>query len=796
MEKSIQEKIQKLSLRKKAEICTGSDFWHLHAIDALGLPKIMVSDGPHGLRKQESSENNLGVGESLKATCYPTASLLASSWDTDLMYQVGQLLAKECLSEEVSVILGPGANIKRHPLCGRNFEYFSEDPFLSGKLASSYITGVQDLGVGTSLKHFVANNQETRRMVMDSIIDERTLHEIYLKSFEIPIKEASPWTVMCSYNLLNGTYLSENKTVLSDILRDKWGFKGLVVTDWGACNNRVKGIQAGQDLEMPGSGDFFVEEIVSSVEKKELDEQVLNRNIERIISLQTKASLTLNKDKYIYNKDEHHQKAREIASQSMVLLKNNDNILPLSKIDKVGFIGEFIEKPRYQGSGSSLIHPNRLVNMIEAYKQKTGKDILYKKGYSLTASQTDNHLVGEAIILAKEVDKVVLMIGLPSHYESEGFDRTHLNIPDSHVQLIEEISKVNKNLIVVLSNGAPVSMPWKDLPMAILEAYLGGEASQEAILDILYGDQNPSGKLAETFPNHLDEFPANKNFPGEQRQVKYAEGLYVGYRYYLSADVIPLFPFGHGLSYSSFYYSDLFAQLYDGNIDLEFNLKNTSDIDGKEVIQVYSSLPISKVYRPMKELKGFSKVTLKAGETKKVHIIIQISDLKIYNNGDFLLEEGLYNLYVGGSSINTPLMASIDIKSDDKIQTDDDMIYKMIDSSFNPSVDDFHKLYHHDFPEVIETRPFHYNSTLEELRKTLIGKVLYSVVLRKSKEVIKNESADESVVQMFQNMIKELPFRNIVVLGQGIISKNQADGLLLMMNRHFFKGLKLIFKKR
>ncbi len=788
MKDKIKHVMSELSLEEKVALCSGEDFWHLKGIERLGLPKIMVTDGPHGLRKQDADADHLGMFGSVPSTCFPTAVGLASSWDNELVYNLGEKLAEECITEKVSVLLGPGANIKRHPLCGRNFEYFSEDPFLSGKLSASLIKGIQSKGIGTSMKHFVANNQETMRMGIDALVDERTLREIYLKGFEIAVKEAQPWTVMCSYNKLNGTYLSENKKILDDILKKEWGHNGLVMTDWGACNNRVNGLIAGQELEMPGSNGIHDQKVIKAIKEGTLSEKVLDERVSRVVELILKSKETLDKDNSQFDKEEHHAFARKVAADTIVLLQNKDNILPLNKNQTVALIGEFAKIPRYQGSGSSLINPIKLSKAYDAFKEVLGDKLLYAPGYNIKNDVVEDFLVSEAIKIAKKADVVVLMVGLTDLFESEGFDRTHLNIPNNHLHLINEIADVNKNIIIALSNGSPIVMPWKDNVKGIIEQYLGGQASGEALCDIVFGKVNPSGKLAETFPNSLTEFPSNQNFPGLPRQEEYREGLYVGYRYYDSVTTEPLFPFGYGLSYTTFEYSDLVVSK-DKNIEVSFIIKNKGKIEGKEIAQVYISLNDSVVYRPEKELKGYRKVSLKAGESKTVKLVIPLTSLEIYNVDGFKLENGKYTVKVGKSSKEIVLKETINVKSSSMVIADNLNTYKNINDSFEPSKADFEILYGREVPAYPNIKPYNINSVFNELKGTLIGKMLHKTITKQFVGMIGEGETNEAILKMMESMVDEMPFRSMVTFSNGAISENRALGLLDLMNKRIFKGI-------
>jgi len=629
MKENVDRILRELTLEEKAGLCSGSDFWHLKSVERLGLEKIMVTDGPHGLRKQDGDSDHVGLQNSVPATCFPTASATASSWDTELMNRMGKALAEECLQEEVSVILGPGANIKRSPLCGRNFEYISEDPYHTGKMAASLINGIQSLGVGTSLKHYVMNNQEARRMTIDAVADERTQREIYLAGFEKAVKEAQPWTVMCSYNRVDGTYLSDNKRLLTEILKEEWGHTGLVVTDWGACNDRVEGIRAGLELEMPTSFGKNDQKIIDAVNGGRLDIKLLDKAVERIIKLILK-SVESRKKGFSYSPDEHHELARELAGQSMVLLKNED-VLPLSKEEKIAVIGEFAEKPRYQGAGSSLINPTRL-DTICGHLDDKEINYEYTKGYNINSDKPDLLLIADAKKLAASVEKVIIVAGLTDDYESEGFDRKHLGMPESHNVLIDEILDVNPNVVIVLMNGAPVEMPWLDDTKAVLEAYLGGQAGSGAVVDILYGHVNPSGKLAETFPLKLSDTPSYQYFPGYKKSVEYREGIYVGYRYYDKAEKDVLFPFGYGLSYTKFEYSNLRINkegVYD--YDVSVDVRNSGTVAGAEVVQLYVLNPKSVIFKADKELRDFTKIYLEPGETGTVHMKLDERSFAFYN---------------------------------------------------------------------------------------------------------------------------------------------------------------------
>ena len=672
---NIKELIKQMSLEEKASLCSGLNFWNTKPIERLNIPSIMMTDGPHGLRKQSGGADHLGINESVESTCFPTASALACSFDKDLVKELGIAIGEECQSENVSIVLGPGANIKRSPLCGRNFEYYSEDPYLSSEMAKNQIQGTQSQGIGTSLKHFAANNQEHRRMTIDTIVDERTLREIYLASFETAIKEAQPWTVMCAYNKLNGEYCSENYRLLTEILRNEWGFEGFVVSDWGAVNDRDKGLSSGLELQMPADAGMGDNLIVEAVKKNRLSECVLDEAVERILNIIFKA-VENKRENVIYSKEKHHELARKIAGECMVLLKNEEKILPLKKEEKIAVIGELATKVRYQGGGSSHINPTKLDNTYEEIVNFAGSEnIRYARGYDLSIDDTIYELTEEAKQLAIEADKVILFIGLPERYESEGFDRTHLNIPKNQCDLVKVLKSVNENIVVVLSNGSPIEMPFISDVKAILEAYLTGQASGKAICDILYGEVNPSGKLAETFPLKLSDNPSYLNFPGEVDKVEYKEGIFVGYRYYDKKAMEVLFPFGYGLSYTNFEYSNL--KISKNEIDdtekvtVSVNIKNIGDVFGKEIVQLYISDKKSSVIRPEKELKGFEKIGLEPGEEKEVTFILNKRSFAYYNVdlGDWHVESGEFEILIGKSSREIVLKEVITVNTTSPIKT-------------------------------------------------------------------------------------------------------------------------------
>ena len=665
MRKDALEIARSMTLEEKAGMCSGKDFWHLKGVERLGIPEVMVSDGPHGLRKQAEEADHLGLNESIKAVCFPTACATACSFDRDLLEEMGERIGDECQAEDLSVILGPAVNIKRSPLCGRNFEYFSEDPYLASQMAAAHIKGVQSKNVGTSIKHFAANNQEHRRMSCSSEIDERTLREIYLAAFETAIKEAKPDTVMCSYNRINGEFASENHWLLTEVLRDQWGFEGYVMSDWGAVNDRVKGLKAGLELEMPGSGGNTDKEIVEAVKSGELEEAVLDRAVERILNIVFK--FTDNRQEGKFDLEEDHKLAAKIAGESMVLLKN-EGVLPLpAQGKKIAFIGKFAETPRFQGGGSSHINSFKITSALEAVKEVA--EVTYAQGYDVKEDVIDQAMLNQAVETAKEADMAVIFAGLPDAFESEGYDRTHMRMPDCQNTLISEIAKVQENVVVVLHNGSPVEMPWADQVKGILEAYLCGQAVGQAEVDILFGKVNPSGKLAETIPYKLSDNPSYLNFPGDGQKVEYKEGVFVGYRYYDTKEMPVRYPFGYGLSYTTFEYSDL--QLSSDKIKdtdklkVTLKVKNTGNRAGKEIVQLYVADKTGAASRPVKELKNFVKVELQPQEEKTVEMELDKRSFAWYNTDihDWYAASGEYEILAAASSRDIRLKKTVYVES-------------------------------------------------------------------------------------------------------------------------------------
>lgn len=774
--------ISQMTLKEKASLCSGKDFWHLKSIERLGLPEIMVCDGPHGLRKQNAENKKVGIGNSYPATCFPTAVTTACSWDRDLIYKMGQALAEECLQHGVSVLLGPGVNMKRSPLCGRNFEYFSEDPELAGEMGAAFIAGVQSKGIGTSLKHFAGNSQEMKRMTSNSIIDERALREIYLRAFEKAVKKSQPWTVMNAYNLLNGTYCSENDWLQNKVLRDEWGFKGAVVSDWGAVNDRVAGLNAGNDLEMPSSGGVNDAKIVEAVKCGVIDETTLDERVDKLIDIILKGAAN-KKPGYKFDVRSHNLLSRQIAEQSMVLLKNDGNILPLKRVEGeyVAVIGAFADNPRYQGAGSSIINPTMIDSGRRAFNNSP-ISVKFADGYDRSGKRkNEDAYITEACNLAKNASKAVVFIGLTDDYESEGFDRSTMKLPDGHNRLVEAVSRVNDNVIVVLEGGSPVEMPWADDVKAILNAYLGGQSVAPAIVDVLTGKANPCGKLAETYPVCLKDTPTSFRYPDSKEDVQYRESIFIGYRYYDKVERNVRFPFGFGLSYTSFEYSDI--KLKKKNLTkgegakVTFTIKNTGDVAGSEIAQVYVAKPESKIFRAPKELKGFVKIHLDPGEEKKVSVELDDRAFAFWNTAteDWCVESGEYKILVGASSRDIRLEAAAKMKSED-----DETIVDLRESAgvyfdgdpARAREDDFKVIYGGEFKLAPEITSDSLNNSIERSKDKGLAKFIYNTV----DLAMKPKGGVGS--SMITNTIMQTPIRNYVSMSNGLFTEDMADGLL------------------
>ena len=795
MERDYQAILNQMTLEEKASLCSGLTFWRTKPIERLDVPSVWMSDGPHGLRKEKPTK---GGGTNIMqpaetATCFPPAVTTASSWDVELIEEVGAAIAEEAKALKVSTVLGPGVNIKRSPLCGRNFEYFSEDPYLSAQMGASYVHGVQKNGVGVSLKHFVANNQEHLRMGINTIVDERTLREIYLPAFEHVVKTEQPTTVMSSYNLLNGTHLTDHKRMLDDILRKEWGFKGIVISDWGAMFDRVESIKAGNDLEMPANGGMNDRVIVKAVKDGRLDEADLDKVVLRLLKFAFECKDSEVEDAP-QNLEAHHELARRAAESGAILFKNENKALPLKKKQNIAVIGALAKKLRYQGAGSSHINPPKTVSFLQAL-DNAGQPYEYAQGYTLKGDGYKKNLIEQAKKVAKGKDAVVVFVGLTDAFESEGYDRSHINMSEAHNYLLEELSKVNENIIVVTSGGSPIQMTrWIDSVKAVLNVYLGGQAGGEATYNLLYGNVNPSGKLAETFPYHTNDSVVANYFPMGPRQVEYREGIYVGYRFYDKAQVPVQFPFGYGLSYTTFEYSDLRLSSKaigeNDGLTVSLKVKNTGDVAGAEIVQLYVQDVESTIFRPVKELKGFKKVFLEVGEEKEVEFTLDSRAFAYYNVlvNDWHVESGDFNILVGASSQDIRLEDTVNVTSanpDAEIPnyTETAPYYcNLADEKDTKEIptEQFEVLYGASIPE---NKPyvkgeFTIDSSVEQIKPSMVGNFIYTVLVAGVNIV----AATAENPEMLKHSIKDMPIRSFGGFTGGILSQMTMDGIVDMCN--------------
>ena len=790
-----------MTLEEKASLCSGLTFWKTKPIERLDVPSVWMSDGPHGIRKEKQNAGTNVMKPAETATCFPPAVTTASSWDTDLIEEVGSAIAEEAKALKVSTVLGPGVNIKRSPLCGRNFEYFSEDPFLAGRMGASFVHGVQKNGIGVSVKHFCANNQEYLRMSIDTLVDERALREIYLSAFEHIVKTEQPSTIMSSYNCLEGKHLTDHKRMLNDILRDEWGYEGIVVSDWGAMNDRVESIKAGNDLEMPGNKGMNDRHIIKAVQDGTLDEADLDKVVLRMLKFADKCKAS-EADDAPQNLEAHHELARRAAEGGAVLLKNDNNALPINKDQSVAVIGALAKNLRYQGSGSSHINPPKTVSFLEAM-DNAGQKYEYAEGYSLKGDGYKEKLIKEAVKVAKGKDVVLVFIGLTDAYESEGFDRKHINLPESHNILMEELAKVNENLIVVTACGSPIKVSkWVDKAKAILNVYLGGQAGGEATYNLVYGLVNPSGKLAETFPYRNHDNIVSRYFPMGPRTVEYRESIYVGYRYFDTANKQVQFPFGHGLSYTTFEYSDLTlssdAISENDGLTVTLKVKNTGDRAGAEVVQLYVQDVESTIFRPVKELKGFKKVFLEAGEETTVTFTLDSRSFAYYNVliNDWHVESGDFNILVGASSRDIRLTGTVNVTSANPDAPAPDYrekanYYYSTEAEAEKKripAEQFEYLYG---KPLVENKPyergeFTIDSSITQISCTGFGKFLYNLLVFGSQFVaIGTENPD-----MITQSVKDMPLRSFSGFTGGLVSQMSVDGIVDMCN-----GTKGGFKK-
>ena len=781
--------IQQLSLEQKCALLSGAATFKTRALPQYGIPAIWLSDGPHGLRKQAGPADHLGQNPSEPATCFPTASAVASSWDPALGEEIGRALGAEAAAQDVAVVLGPGLNTKRSPLCGRNFEYFSEDPYLSGKMAAAYIRGIQANGVAACPKHFAANSQELRRMATDSVVDERTLRELYLTNFEIAVKEGAPKTIMTSYNLVNGTYANENAHLLKEILRDDWGFTGAVVTDWGGSNDHALGVKNGSTLEMPAPGLDSVRELVRAVQDGKISEVDVNARLEELLTLVDSTTAAVEQAPKTIDWDAHHALARKAAAESIVLLKNKGGLLPLDPAAKVAVIGDFADKPRYQGAGSSLVNAPRVDSFRQVFEASGLRCAGYAKGFDRNG-RPDPALQAEAVSLAEQADVVLLFLGLDEVKETEGLDRSDMKLAQNQIDLLLAVHRANPRLVVVLSCGSAVETGWASHCQALVWAGLSGQAGAGAVLDVLTGKVNPAGRLAETWPLHCGDNPSCKNFGRDGRTVEYREGLYVGYRYYQTAGVPVAYPFGYGLSYTAFEYSGLHATP-EG---VTLTVKNTGSLPGDEVVQVYVSKPDAKIFRPMQELKGFARVHLEAGESRTVAIPLDDKAFRYWNDpaGRWAVEGGSYTVRVGASSEDIRLEGTVTVAPSGDADPYAGLALPHYQSGQAQDVPDaeFEVLLGHavPHPKVAIDR----NMTLGEIGhgRSPLGWLVHVVHKHLLDKSLQSGTPDLNLLFNYN-----MPLRAIAKMTGGMVSMGMVDGLVMELKGFWIIGiLRVLFE--
>lgn len=783
--------LNKMTLEEKAAFLGGKNEWQSRDIPELDIPSIFFSDGPHGIRKQAGAGDHLGLNQSLPATCFPTAATVANSWNVQLGEEIGKALGEEAAVQEVDVLLGPGLNIKRSPLCGRNFEYFSEDPYLAGKMAASYIKGIQKNDVFACPKHFAVNSQELRRMAMNAVVDERTMREIYLTGFEIAIKEGNAKALMSSYNQVNGIYANENSHLLQDILRKEWGYEGIVITDWGGSNDHVKGIKARSNLEMPAPGLDSARQILAALDERTLTENELDQCVDDLLDAVLKLKENQEKPK-TFNQKTHHDLARRAAEESVILLKNQiidgRPLLPLKNNCTIALIGDFAMNPRYQGAGSSMVNPTKVETMEKMIGNYSLNCVGFAEGYKRNG-EVDEELKRKAIDLAQKADIVLYCFGLNEASESEGLDRTHMRIPQNQIELLEELTKVNHKIVGILSAGSAVEMPWQHCVGAILHGYLGGQASASAILNILIGKVNPSGRLSETYPVRYEDTPAFRYYPSRERNSEYRESLYVGYRYYDSSKVRVQYPFGFGLTYTTFEYDELCIT----SEGVSLKLTNTGEMDGAEVVQLYIAGPRIQIFRPEKELKGFKKVFLKAGETQIVKIPFDDKSFRYWNTktSKWEIEGGSYQILIGASVSDIRLRGTITQK-----ETTNQYPYdpKQMSDYFSGLVQDvtdseFEALLGTSIPDGKWSGEIGVNDAVCQMyyAKSKIARFVYRILTKKK---LKNDA--EGKVDLNLLFQYNIPFRAMAKMTGGMISREMVNGIVLMVNGHFFKGIRKV----
>ncbi|TNF06560.1 MAG: glycosyl hydrolase [Bacillota bacterium] len=768
--------------KEKVGLLDGLDVWHTKPV--LGLPKVLMTDGPHGLRKQLDVKDHLGKKGSVPSTCFPTASLLACSFDRQLLKEVGQGIAYEAKAHQVHMVLGPGINIKRSPLCGRNFEYFSEDPYLTGELAASYVRGVEDEGIGTSVKHFFCNNQEKNRFFIDSIVDERTMHEIYLSAFKRVVKE-NPASIMASYNKINGFYGTESP-IINDVLRNTWGFKGIVVSDWGAISNRVSSLKAGCDLEMPSSMGYHEKELMIASEEDPILEQAIESSFDRMSSF----AKTYGKNKHdSYDIDSHHRLAIKAAAESMVLLKNED-VLPLKLREKVLIVTGFDENIRYQGGGSSHINPTKLDNIKDIYQQYSSQ-IKLTKGFRIDQDSDDQALIDEALLQAVKADKVVLILGLTDAMETEGFDRTHLNLPRNQINLLQRVTQIHPEVIVVVLGGSVVNLNFEPHIKGLIQAYLGGQGAATAIFDILYGKTNPSGRLAETWIDDINQ--CNVTLTNDNHAVYYDESIYVGYRYYSSYNKPVHFPFGYGLSYSKITYQDFKIIDNKDSFIVSMKLKNEGPYQAKEVIQVYIENNVSSLHKAKRELKAFDKMHLEINEEREISITLPKTAFEVYDTEtkSFVIEKGLYKIQVAKHVNEILYEEAFEIDGVELIYLQTSYQKESYDTS------DFERLYKQALPprNIKKKRPYTTNSTLEDLSQTFIGRKIAKMILKEGQKAMADVT-DPWMVEVAKKTLLETPLRMLALFSDGSVSFNMLEGIIDLANLKILKGIKKLMKDK
>ncbi|RJP52363.1 MAG: glycosyl hydrolase [Anaerolineaceae bacterium] len=793
--------LSQLTLEEKAALVAGLNMWQTKAIERLGIPSILMTNGPHGVQKQASEATDFaGMSNSIPATCFPPAVIQAATWNRELIHKMGVALGEECRQEKVSILLGPGINIKRSPLGGRNYDYYSEDPYFAGEMAKQLIMGIESQGIGASLKHFAVGNQEYRRMTINAVVDERALREIYLAGFETIIKDAQPWTVMNAYTLVNGTYCSENPHLIRGILKKEWDFQGVVLSDWGSVNDRIAGLKAEIDLEMPGPATDNQRAILAAVRAGDLPEATLDRAVELMLTLIFKAQETFAKGDFTYDKQAHHDLARRIAEEGTVLLKNENQILPIPESAKVALLGHFAKKPRFQGTGSSLTNPTMVDNLYDEMVKRIGEaNVLYAPGFpEKDKAFIDEALLAEALEVAAKADYVVVMVGVAV---AEGGDQPSMKLHASHTALIEKVAAAHKKVIVLLSNGNPLEMPWLANVPAVLEGYLAGQAGAAAQADILLGRVNPSGKIGETFPIKLEDNPSHPYFPGGPSTVEYRESIYVGYRYYDTANAPVLFPFGHGLSYTTFEYRELSVQARNDSASVTFKIRNTGNKSGKEAVQVYVRDVESSHFRPFKELKGFAKVHIQPKEEKSVTIELDRRAFSFYDVGkkDWILETGDFEILAGASSQDIRLKTTLRLDSDQQASSYADRATLAPYFSPTPALisrDTFAALYGKPLPENSTPQKGSYtlNTPFGDMSDSWLARQLLNLMNGQVKKMVGGDDPDNPLLAMVENMLKEMPLRAMLMMTNGALKRGTLEALLMMINGRGLRGFGALVK--